>query len=97
MVVWTALAFWLAFSLQVPHILANRFLLGFFESTFVSPFKVFGGWGLSQLESLPGDNHGSVLPFARAAICLGSLAFLHLLIHLHSVNHGLRISPSELW
>ncbi|WWC69813.1 uncharacterized protein I206_103756 [Kwoniella pini CBS 10737] len=34
MLIWTALAFWLTFSLQVPHILANRALLGFFEASF---------------------------------------------------------------
>ncbi|WVQ66271.1 uncharacterized protein L199_004450 [Kwoniella botswanensis] len=34
MLVWTGLAFWLTFTLDVPQILANRAILGFFEASF---------------------------------------------------------------
>lgn len=34
MIAWTGLSLWLTFSLTIPPILANRFLLGLFESTF---------------------------------------------------------------
>lgn len=36
MVFWTAMAFGLAFSLSMPPVFATRFMIGFFESTFVS-------------------------------------------------------------
>ena len=66
MVVWSALVFGIAFSLTVPPVLAVRFLLGFFESSFQPCLITSELSGRSDERTALMSSHCPILPHRGA-------------------------------